>query len=137
MKLNHSKITAYVRDWFDLDTDLSDSYQMAENERYLQMLVHTIYGLRLIGIPNFFEAMIWASIGQQINLLFASKLKRRLVERFGKSIRWNGGDYWLFPTPDVNANVPVSELTSLQLSKRKSEYLIDSDHSIIDGALSK
>lgn len=134
---NRSKITAYVRDWFDLDTDLADFYQMAENDIFLQTLVHTFYGLRLIGIPNFFEAISWAIIGQQINLFFAYKLKRRLVERFGQSIRWNGGDYWLFPTPDVIANVPVSELTSLQLSKRKSEYLIDIARSIIDGALSK
>lgn len=37
-------------------------------------------GVRFIGIPDIFEAICWAIIGQHINLKFAYTLKRRLVE---------------------------------------------------------
>lgn len=41
------------------------------------------YGLRNIGIPDLFEAIVWGILGQQINLAYAYTLKRRLVETFG------------------------------------------------------
>ena len=47
----------YVRDWFDLDTDLKPFYEMAENDLLLQKAVDEFYGLRNIGIPDLFEAL--------------------------------------------------------------------------------
>ncbi|WP_077706519.1 DNA-3-methyladenine glycosylase family protein [Virgibacillus dokdonensis] len=131
------KITTFVSEWFDVNTNLAGFYKIALKDPYLKSLVQTHYGLRLIGIPNFFEAISWAIIGQQINLSFAYKLKRRIVERYGTSVQWNERLFWLFPTPEVIANISVSELTSLQLSKRKSEYIIDMARAIVCNEISK
>ena len=51
---------------------------MAENDQILKPLVKKYSGLRLIGIPDLFEAIAWAIIGQQINLTFAYTLKSDL-----------------------------------------------------------
>ncbi|MBA2875438.1 3-methyladenine DNA glycosylase/8-oxoguanine DNA glycosylase [Anoxybacillus caldiproteolyticus] len=46
----------YVREWFDLESDLRPFYDLAKREILLQKAVRQFYGLRLIGIPNLFEA---------------------------------------------------------------------------------
>ena len=91
------EVMHYVRDWFDLDNDLKPFYAMAEKDLLLQRAISEFYGLRNMGIPDLFEALVWGILGQQINLTYAYTLKRRLVETFGRSIEWEGRLYWIFP----------------------------------------
>jgi DNA-3-methyladenine glycosylase II len=83
-----ARITAidYLSQWFDLETNLRPFYRLAERDGILGDLVQRYYGLRLIGIPDLFESLCWAIIGQQINLTFAYTLKRRFVEAFGQKL---------------------------------------------------
>ncbi|RXT02807.1 DNA-3-methyladenine glycosylase [Ammoniphilus sp. CFH 90114] len=127
----------YVMDWFDLETDLQPFYELAIKDVLLQKAVDSFYGLRNIGIPDLFEAICWGIIGQQINLTFAYTLKRRLVERYGEKVEYKGKEYWIFPTPDVIAALTVGELSQLQISTKKSEYLIGVAQLIMEGKLSK
>jgi DNA-3-methyladenine glycosylase II len=127
----------YVRDWFDLDTDLVPFYQLGERHPLLRDLIHRFYGLRMMGIPDLFEALCWGIMGQQINLTFAYTLKRRFVETFGRSIEGEGRVLWLFPDPEVIAGLSVEQLTPLQLTRSKSEYLIEVATRMADGRLSK
>jgi DNA-3-methyladenine glycosylase II len=127
----------YVRDWFDLDTDLKSYYKMAKNDPLLQRAVSEFYGLRNIGIPDLFEALCWGILGQQINLTYAYTLKRRFVETFGSSIEWEGQSYWIFPEPKVIAKLTVEDLAPLKMTVKKCEYLIGVAQLIADGSLSK
>lgn len=115
---------AYVWDWFDLSMDLAPFYELAQQDPLLKNVVSDFNGLRLMGIADLFEAMSWGIIGQQINLAFAYTLKSRLVEAFGESVEWNGCKYWIFPKPEVIAELSTSDLTQLQFTGRKAEYLI-------------
>lgn len=130
-------VQAYVRDWFDLDTDLAPFYEAAERDPLLRLVTGRFYGLRTMGIPDLFEALCWGIIGQQINLAFAYTLKRRFVEAFGEQERLDGKSYSLFPTPEAIARLSPSDLTSLQITGRKSEYLIGTAGLIAEGKLSK
>nr|WP_244226566.1 DNA-3-methyladenine glycosylase [Paenibacillus protaetiae] len=130
-------LAAYVRDWLDLDRDLLPFYAMAEQDPLLRPLVQRYYGLRIMGIPDLFEALCWGIIGQQINLPFAYTLKKRLVETFGSSVKSDAGRLWLFPEPETIASLTVGDLTPLQLTTRKSEYLIGVARLMADGELSK
>lgn len=132
---DHLELARYIRHWFDLDTDLAPFYQMAEKDPLLGEAVKTYYGLRNVGIPDFFEAICWGILGQQINLTFAYTLKRRFVETFGQAVHWEGHDYWVFPRPEDIAGLSVEDLTPLQLSARKSEYLIGVANEIVEGRL--
>ena len=80
---NHrALIKSYINRWFDLQTDLKAFYDIGARDPILKPLTDKYWGLRLIGIEDLFEALSWAIIGQQINLGFAYKTKRALVEKF-------------------------------------------------------
>ncbi len=136
-KTVRSVIADYVWEWFDFDRDLSLFYRQMEECPLLNKLVQKYYGLRVIGVPDLFEALCWAIIGQQINLTFAYTLKRRLVESFGEHQVWKDREYWLFPKPEIIAQLEVNDLLKLQFTGKKSEYLIDVAKRMNEGRLTK
>jgi DNA-3-methyladenine glycosylase II len=132
-----AEVACYVRDWFDLDRDLRPFYTMAKEDPLLGPAVEAFYGLRIIGIPDLFEALCWGILGQQINLSLAYTLKRRLVEKFGRSVVHDGVTYWVFPSPNDIATLSPPELESLRMTKKKAEYLIGVAGQMVQGTLSK
>lgn len=131
------EIIAYVRDWFDLEMDVSPFYKMAKADRFLKKPVTQFYGLRNIAIPDLFEALVWAILGQQINLQYAYTLKNRFIRNFGKSMKHNGETYWLFPSAQVIASLDIDELLQLGMTRRKSEYIYHIAELMTDNYLSK
>ncbi|RLQ90056.1 DNA-3-methyladenine glycosylase [Planomicrobium sp. Y74] len=127
----------YVWEWFDLKTDLAPFYDMAAGDPILQPIVKRHFGLRVLGFPDLFEAMAWAITGQQINLTFAYTLKKRFVEAYGKSIVYEDEIYWTFPSCDEIAALAVSDLTPMQYSARKAEYIIGIATNMAKGNLVK
>jgi DNA-3-methyladenine glycosylase II len=130
-------IVMYVREWFDLDNDLTPFYAMSQGDSLLNGVVTRLYGLRNMGIPDLFEALCWGIIGQQINLAFAYTLKRRFVESFGKKVSSGEITCWLFPTPEDIAALSVSDIATLKMTTKKSEYLIGVARLLVDGVISK
>lgn len=130
-------LIAYIREWFDLDRDLHPFYQLLNEDEDLAFMAEKYRGLRLMGIPDLFEALCWSIIGQQINLTFAYKLKRRLVEACGPSLNYQGKNYFFFPEPQVLSQMPIDELRTMQFSGRKSEYLIQLAQLFASGELNK
>lgn len=128
---------AYVRDWFDLDRKLAPFFEMAEQDDILRDCARQFYGLRIVGIDDLFEAMCWGIMGQQINLPFAYTLKQRFVEHYGTYQDFEGRRYFTFPAPEVIAELQVEDLTPMQLTTRKSEYLIGTAKEMVEGRLSK
>ncbi|GMA61404.1 DNA-3-methyladenine glycosylase [Alicyclobacillus fastidiosus] len=127
----------YVWEWFDLDANLVPFYQLATGDPVLKTLVTDYYGLRLIGVPDLFEALCWAVMGQQINLAFAYTLKRRFVEAFGTRTTVRGHTYWIFPDACRISELTPSELTALGFTTRKSEYLAEIARWMRRGAITK
>lgn len=114
-------VFAYVTDWFDLRSELEPFYQLAEADVLLQEPVTRFYGLRIMGIPNLFEALVWGVLGQQINLTFAYTLKRRFVETFGEKIEVGGTAYWQFPTAQSVSTLDVRDLANLKMTTKKKQ----------------
>jgi DNA-3-methyladenine glycosylase II len=135
--ITREEVARYVREWFDLDRDIHPFYSMAKEDPLLGPAVDSFYGLRIIGIPDLFEALCWGILGQQINLTFAYILKRRLVEKLGRSVVHDGITYWVFPSPEDIAVLPVEELESLRMTKKKAEYLIGVAQLMVEGRLTK
>ncbi|WP_409296256.1 DNA-3-methyladenine glycosylase family protein [Peribacillus sp. SCS-26] len=114
----------YIREWLDLDRNLTGFYQMAAGDPVIGDLAGRFKGLRLVGIPDLFEALSWAVIGQQINLSYAYKIKKRFVERYGEKADYGGETYWIFPDCRLIAALGTEDLTQLSFTKRKAEYII-------------
>ncbi|GAB6414467.1 DNA-3-methyladenine glycosidase II [Bacillus luti] len=133
----YDAVANYVTEWFDLTIDLAPFYTLAQLDPLLQGPVQKFYGLRTLGIPDLFEALSWGIIGQQINLTYAYTLKRRLVETFGSYVEWDDRKHWIFPSPEIIADLHVEDLKDLKMTARKCEYLIGIAKLITEGKLSK
>ncbi|MED3798206.1 DNA-3-methyladenine glycosylase [Lysinibacillus capsici] len=136
-KREREKIATYIIEWFDLDNDLTPFYEMANTDPLLKIPAQKFYGLRVIGIPDLFEALCWGVLGQQINLAFAYSLKRQFVESFGDSIEWNGKKYWVFPPYERIAQLEPTDLAAIKMTVKKSEYIIGIARLMANGDLSK
>lgn len=134
---SREKVVAYIWEWFDLDQDLSLFYEVAKQDKILNQIYKRYYGLRMMCIPDLFEALTWAIMGQQINLTFAYKLRRRFVESFGECLIYEGNTYWLYPTYERIATIGVEELRTLQFTGRKAEYVIGVAQAMKNGKLTK
>jgi DNA-3-methyladenine glycosylase II len=127
----------YVREWFDLENDIAPFYELASKDKLLKPLVEKYFGYRIIGQPDLFESIVWAVLGQQINLQFAYTLKQRFVEKFGERLRFNNEDYFLFPAPNVVAGLNDEVLLPLQFSRQKSKYTVLLGEAFASGEISK
>ncbi len=127
----------YVVEWFDLETDLKPFYKMANEDKLLKALVKKFYGYRIIGQPDLFESIVWAVLGQQINLQFAYTLKQRFVEQFGERLHWNNESFYLFPQAKLVSGLTDEALLPLQFSRQKSKYTIIIAEAFANGEISK
>lgn len=132
-----SEVEQYIRDWLGLNTDLKPFYALAQKDKLLSPLVKQYFGYRIVGQPDLFESMVWAILGQQINLNFAYTLKKRFVEQYGERVNFNGVDYFLFPRPDVVASIAGEELVPLQFSRQKTKYIIALGEQFASGLMSR
>src|SRR5690606_31742865 len=119
------------------DTDLKPFDALCAKDRLLMPVVRDYHGYRIVGQPDLFESIVWAIIGQQINLQFAYTLKQRFVEKFGESVVVNDKAYYLFPEPSVVAGLSAEELLALQFSRQKAAYLIAVGNAFDSGEISK
>lgn len=128
---------AEIREIFDLDRDLAPFYAQMAADPVMAPLVAQYCGLRLIRIPDLFEALSWTIIGQQINLGFAYRMKARLVAECGPSVTWQGRHWYSFPDPADVAQIAPGRLREMQYSRQKSDYLLGLARHMAAGNLSR
>lgn len=117
-------IKHYITHWLHLDADLQSFYNFARKDPVLSPLIQQYKGLRLVGIPELFEALTWTITGQQINLSFAYTLKQRLIHAYGAAIESGGRRYHVYPQPATIAQLEPADLTAMQFSRSKADYII-------------
>jgi len=88
-------------------------------------------GLRMPLLPTGFDALCWGIIGQQINVKFASALRREIVALAGEKI----GDMRAHPTPARVADIGVPVLAGRRYSRSKAQYLVDAAAAVAEGRL--
>ncbi|HKU55011.1 MAG TPA: Ada metal-binding domain-containing protein [Rhizomicrobium sp.] len=88
-------------------------------------------GLRMPLLPTGFDALCWGIIGQQINVKFASSLRRDMVELAGEKI----GDMRAHPTPQRVADIDISTLAARRYSRSKARYLVEAAQAVATGKL--
>ena len=121
---------------FAADHDITALPAVAEADPVFGRLVERCHGLRPVLIADPFEALVWAILGQQINISFAARLKRALVDRFGGRIEADGLTLATFPTPERLAGLEHErDLLPLQFSRQKSRYTIELARAVCDGRI--
>lgn len=104
--------------------------RIARDKKYAP-LIEGRRGLRIPMTPTVFEGIVWAIVGQQVNLAFAYKLRRVVTELAGTRV----GSLIAHPDAHAVARLEYDDLTQRQFSRRKAEYLIDTARLIANGTL--
>lgn len=130
-------VSNYIYEWFDMDRNIKPFYTLLKKDPDFAILAKNYKGFHMVGIPYLFEALCWCVIGQQINLNFAYKIKRRLVETYGRSVEYDGRSYFMFPEPGHLRYLHIDQLKQLQLTTRKAEYIKEIAEQISSGEISK
>jgi DNA-3-methyladenine glycosylase II len=134
---NEQIIGDFVSQWFDLERDINPLYDLLNQDDDLKYMTTDYRGLRLLAIPDLFEALCWSVIGQQINLTFAYKLKRRFTEKYGQKLTFENHDYYVFPEPYSVGKLKVEDFQPMQFSTKKAEYIIGIAQLFDENKLSK
>lgn len=130
-----SAAAAALRRSLGLDDDLNGFDRAVAADQPLAALIERRRGLRLVRTQTPFEALIWAVIGQQINLTFAFRLKGDLVRNYGERISFDGRSYWVFPLPQRLADADEAALAASGLGRRKATTIRTVARLVGDGDL--
>ncbi|AUH44657.1 3-methyladenine DNA glycosylase 2 [Streptomyces sp. CMB-StM0423] len=95
-----------VRRWLDLDADTGHIADALSVDPLMKPLVEQRPGIRLIGYPDEFEAVIATVVGQQVSLAAARTFLGRLVAAYGTP----AAGLRTLPRPQDLAAVPDAEL---------------------------
>ena len=130
-------IQRYVREWFDLETDLSVFYKYVKDDPLMAGLTVKYRGFRLIRIPDLFEALCWSVIGQQVNLRFAYKTKHELIRRYGRFVDYENQRFYLFPEAERVLGITDADFRDMQFSRQKTAYIKGIAEKCVSGLLDK
>jgi DNA-3-methyladenine glycosylase II len=128
-------VAAEVTRQFSTDLDLQPFYALAAHDPVLRQLIVHFRGMRVPQAPQVFEILISAIIEQQVNLSFAHKVKKAMIDAYGRWVEFEGRRYSAFPEPAALAVTTPRELLRLQVSGPKARYIITISRLAIEGKL--
>ena len=91
----------------------------------LYKLTQQLRGLRPPQSPSLFEIMIFAIVGQQVNLNFAYKNKASLEDAYAQKIDIHGRQWVLGLRPEDFQNATVEEMREMQISNNKARAILE------------
>ena len=129
----NQKIAEEITRRFGLLQDLEAFYGFAGGNRKLIPIIHKLRGLTMFQKSSPFEALVTAIADQQLNVSFATTLKRRLILTYGRKFKSHGLELWTFPTCNTLAKLEDGALRPLQYSNSKSRFIIHLAKGIVAG----
>ena len=124
-----------VKRQFATELDLEPFHARAAKDPVLRHLIVHFRGMRVPQAPNIYEILISAIIEQQVNLSFAHKVKKALIDTYGRAVEFEGQRYSAFPEAAALAVTTPGELLCLQVSGPKARYIIAISKLVVDGTL--
>ncbi|HEV2799932.1 MAG TPA: AlkA N-terminal domain-containing protein [Pyrinomonadaceae bacterium] len=127
---------ATVRRIFSLEHDLDAWRSRLSRDALMRRLEMDHRGLHLPRWPTLFEALTTSILLQQIATSVAITFRRRIIERYGERLQWDGETYYAFPRPEALAGATVEELRALGLSNAKAACIVEVARACVEGELS-
>lgn len=125
----------WVRRVFLLDADPATFLAVAGSEPVFAALARRFAGFRPLLLASPFEALIWAILGQQVNVSFARSLKRTLCALAGRELVLDGRTHPLMPEPVAIAALDPDLLRASHFSRQKAAYVLDVSRAVATGEL--
>lgn len=133
-KQDEQEVSRLLRRIFSLEADLEAFYSQCGDDPALAVPISQFQGARMLCDADVFACTLSTIISQQINLTFASELKRRLWQLVGVPVAIGDQIYYADPLPEAVARLDYADLQALQFTLRKAEYIIDFARSVAEGS---
>lgn len=125
----------WVRRTLLLDVDPAPFLAVAGREPVFAEVASRFAGFRPVLLASPYESLIWAILGQQVNVSFARTLKRTLLTLAGRELVHEGHLYPLMPEPTAVATLDPNLLRAHHFSRQKAAYALDVSRAVACGEL--
>ena len=120
-------------DFFRMTDDVKAVRADLERDALLREIIRRYPGLHITR-QDFFQCMISFIVSANSNIPRIRGNLREICSRFGRTIRWDGSSFDVFPTPAELAGADVSEVMACGTGYR-SGYILDAARMVRDGDL--
>jgi DNA-3-methyladenine glycosylase II len=120
---------------FNFKFNLKDFYNHMQKDRIISKLTVKLRGLNSLSTPTLFEAIVSSIIEQQISLKAAHSIEKRMIKRYGDTLKLENKSYYGFPTPRIFSKLEREDLRRCGSSYRKAEYIIGLAKSMENGEI--
>ena len=112
------KIEALCKKYFDLETDYEEiKEKLSKIDDNLKISIEYGKGIRILK-QDTWEALISFIISANNNIPRIKGIIERISKKYGKTIKWQGKEYYTFPTPEELSKASVVDLRKLGLGFR-------------------
>lgn len=111
------------KDYFDLNVNYEEVKIELSKDELLKKSVEFGYGIRILN-QDPFEILISFIISARNSIPSIMKTIKKISERWGDKIEYNGNIYYAFPTPNQLKDVTLEEIKETGASFR-SKYIVD------------
>lgn len=132
---DHARSLGLVRRLLGVDRDLAHFDDAAARISWLKPLAERMRGVKPPRHPTLWEACVNAIVFQQISLLAASAIMRRLIIALGRSVDSEGVSLYTFPTVESVRDAEDDLLRAAGLSLSKATTLRRVAEAVAAGAL--
>ena len=130
-----TKAIGIIKLIFNLDLDLNQFYKAMKKDKIMSELAQKLRGLKGPNNTTIFEGLVCSIIEQQISLIVAFNVQKKVTKTFGDTLKLGNEIYYSFPTAETLANAKIETLRGCGLSERKAEYIRDIARAIKDKEL--
>ncbi len=117
-RLEFENINArFVKNYFGLDDDLLNIFSQIRKDTHLMQAVEAFKGLRILR-QDPWECLISYICATYKNIQAIKQMLSNLSKKFGDRIRFDGYDFYTFPTPQTLAKATAEELAKCGLGYR-------------------
>ncbi len=124
-----------VRRSFSLGDNYGEFEAMAMRDPVFRQIMEKFHGLRPVLIPDPFESLLWAILGQQVNIAVARKLKTTLLELLHCEHTVDGNPFWASPSPEQVAALSEETLCAARLGRYKAAYVMEAARAVQSGRI--
>lgn len=124
----------YIKEYLDLNTDYTKIKKILSKEDLnMQVAMNYGFGIRILNQDSW-EMLISFIISAANNIPRISKTIENISKTYGKKVEFNGGEYYLFPTPDELAKATIEDLRNLNLGFR-DKYVYGATQLVLNGEI--
>jgi DNA-3-methyladenine glycosylase II len=125
----------FIERIFSVDHNLKKFQAAVADDPLMRGIEAAHRGLHLARWPTLFESLTISILSQQISIVVAMVLKRRVVEKYGEHSMINDETFFAFPRPEILAVASIEELRALGISNAKAACMIGVAQEVASGAL--